>query len=108
MADREPPSNFDARTPPRRSRRTPPGTSPSWTFRRRLFVATWLFSAGTVAVIIRWRWESDSRLAETVVLAAFALMGSVVGFYSGFATWEDVKLNRRRGGSDESYPDDYP
>ena len=37
------------------------------------------------------KWDSTS-LAETLVLGAFALMGTVVGAYIGGAVYEDVRL----------------
>ena len=66
---------------------------PSWKMRRRVFGITMVFSA-LIVFYVMFRWE-DTRLAETLAVAAFALWGSVVAFYSGFATWEDIKLHDR-------------
>lgn len=52
------------------------------------------------ALVILWvmiRWD-DTRLAETLVLGAFGLIGSAVAFYSGSAAYQDVRLWRRTGG----------
>jgi len=62
--------------------------------------------AGSIIVYVAWQWD-DTSLAETLVLGAFALWGTVVGAYAGFATWEDTKLGPRKPRNpDERYDDD--
>lgn len=81
-----------------------PGTSPSWTFRRKLLSLTLLFSMGVIVVIIWQRWD-DTRLAETVVISAFSLIGLVLSAYIGGAAWEDVKLRTAQRPDETSTPD---
>lgn len=56
-----------------------------------VFVIVW--------VLIRW---DDTRLAETLVLGAFGLIGTSVGFYAGAAAYQDVRLWQRTGGYNRS------
>lgn len=57
-------------------------------------------AAIVVYVAIRW---DDLRIAETLALGGFGLIAAAVGFYTGGATYEDVKLHRRL--SDGRYDD---
>lgn len=67
---------------------------PSWRLRRRAVFGTLAFGALVVLVVLL-RWE-DTRLAETLVLGAFGLMGSALAVYSGTAAYEDARLWPRR------------
>ena len=65
---------------------------PSWTLRRRAVFGTLVFGA-FIVTYVAFRWE-DLRIAETLALGAFGLMGSVVAAYIGGAVYEDTKLYR--------------
>lgn len=69
-------------------------TEPSWRLRRRAVFGTLAFGA-LVIVVVLVRWD-DTRLAETLALGAFGLMGSAVAVYSGAAAYQDVRLWPRR------------
>lgn len=69
-------------------------TEPSWRLRRRAVFGTLGFGALVILVVLV-RWD-DTRLAETLVLGAFGLMGSAVAVYSGAAAYQDVRLWPRR------------
>ena len=52
-----------------------------------------LFGAAVVTyVALRW---DDIRIAETLALGGFGLIAAAVGFYTGGATYEDVRLHGR-------------
>ena len=66
---------------------------PSWKLRRRATFGSMLFGAAIVLyVAIRW---DDLRIAETLALGAFGLIGAALATYTGGATYEDVKLYGR-------------
>jgi hypothetical protein len=46
-------------------------------------------------IYVAFRWESTS-LAETIVLGAFALIGTVVAAYIGGAVYEDVRIQHKQ------------
>ena len=63
---------------------------PSWKLRRRAVFGSLIFSMFLILyVVVRW---DSTRLAETLVLGAFALIGTVVAAYIGGAVYEDVRL----------------
>lgn len=66
---------------------------PSWKLRRRATFGSMLFGAAIV-VYVALRWD-DLRIAETLALGAFGLIGAALATYTGGATYEDVKLHRR-------------
>lgn len=66
---------------------------PSWKLRRKAIFGTLVFGA-FIVTYVAFRWE-DLRIAETLALGAFGLMGSVVAAYIGGAVYEDVKLPKR-------------
>lgn len=67
---------------------------PSWKFRRRAVFGSLIFSMLLIVyVIVRW---DSTRLAETLVLGAFALIGTVIAAYIGGAVYEDVRLTRNQ------------
>lgn len=61
----------------------------SWRIRRRVMFAVLAFCMGVIA-FIAWSGQ-DSRVAETVVLCAFGLIGLIVSIYVLGATWEDIE-----------------
>lgn len=67
-----------------------PGAPPSWRLRRRAVFGSMVFGAAVV-VYVALRWE-DLRIAETLALGGFGLIAAVVAFYTGAATYEDVRL----------------
>lgn len=76
---------------------------PSWRIRRRAIFGSMLFGAGIV-VYVALRWD-DFRIAETLALGGFGLIAAAVGFYTGGATYEDVKLYGRL--TDDGHNDHY-
>ena len=71
----------------------------SWKIRRRVMFVVLAFCMGVVGWITYA--APDSRVAETIVLCAFGLMGLIVSIYVLGATWEDVnrmKLGGLNGG----------
>jgi len=69
-------------------------TGPSWKLRRRAVFGSLLFSMFLI-IYVAFRWESTS-LAETIVLGAFALIGTVVAAYIGGAVYEDVRIQHKQ------------
>jgi hypothetical protein len=69
---------------------TAPG--PSWKLRRRAVFGSMAFGAAIVAYVAL-RWE-DLRIAETLALGGFSLIGAVVAAYVGGAAYEDVRLHK--------------
>jgi len=52
-----------------------------------------IFGAAVVTyVALRW---DDLRIAETLALGGFGLIAAAVGFYTGGAAYEDVRLYGR-------------
>jgi peptidoglycan/LPS O-acetylase OafA/YrhL len=66
---------------------------PSWKIRRRAIFGSMAFGAGIV-IYVALRWD-DLRIAETLALGGFGLIASALAFYTGGATYEDVKLHGR-------------
>lgn len=63
---------------------------PSWKLRRRAVFGSLLFGMAIVSyVAVRWE---DTALAQTLVLSSFALIGSVVATYTGFAVLDDKNV----------------
>ena len=52
-------------------------------------------AAVVVYVAIRW---DDLRIAETLALGGFGLIGAALATYTGSAAYEDVRLHGRTGG----------
>jgi uncharacterized membrane protein len=67
-----------------------PQEGPSWKLRRRAVFASMLFGAAIVAYVA-WQWD-DLRIAETLALGGFGLIGTVVAAYIGGAAYEDARL----------------
>ena len=68
--------------------------NPSWKLRRRAVFGSLLFSMFLI-LYVSFKWDSTS-LAETLVLGAFALIGTVVTAYIGGAVYEDVKMKNQQ------------
>lgn len=65
-------------------------SKPSWKLRRRAVFGALLFGMAVVSyVAIRWE---DTQLAQTLVLSSFALIGSVIAAYTGFAVLDDKNV----------------
>jgi len=72
----------------------PDVAEPSWRYRRRAIFGSMAFGVFVIVwVLVRW---DDTRLAETLALGAFGLIGTAVGFYAGAAAYQDVRLWPRR------------
>ena len=65
---------------------------PPWKLRRRATFGSMIFG-GAIVVYVAIRWDSTS-LAETLALGGFGLIAAVVASYTGFATYQDVKLTK--------------
>lgn len=63
---------------------------PSWEMRRRAVFGSMVFGA-VIVLYVALRWE-DLRIAETLALGGFGLIGTVVAAYVGGAAYEDVRL----------------
>jgi hypothetical protein len=72
---------------------------PSWKLRRRAVFSSMLFGALVVAYVAL-RWE-DLRIAETLALGGFGLIGTVVAAYIGGAAYEDVKFHQIDAGGEQ-------
>ena len=65
---------------------------PSWKNRRRVIFLTLGFCAFCIAYIMIF--GVDSRVNETIVLGAFGLMFTTIGFYVAGAAWTDVSIEK--------------
>lgn len=65
-------------------------SKPSWKLRRRAVFGSLLFGM-TVVAYVAIRWE-DTSLAQTLVVSSFALIGSVIAAYTGFAVLDDKNV----------------
>jgi len=77
---------------------------PSWTLRRRAVFGS-MFFAGVILLYVMFRWDS-TRLAETLAIGSFGLIGTVVAAYVGGSAYEDVRL--RRLNEEEDMGDEEP
>lgn len=68
---------------------------PSWEMRRRAVFGSMVFGA-VIVLYVALRWE-DLRIAETLALGGFGLIGTVVAAYIGGAAYEDVRLYEKEG-----------
>jgi peptidoglycan/LPS O-acetylase OafA/YrhL len=69
--------------------------------RRRAIFGSMVFGA-LIVVYVAIRWD-DLRIAETLALGGFGLIAAAVGFYTGGAAYEDVRLHGRH----HDGPDDH-
>jgi len=64
---------------------------PPWKHRRRLIYVAVLLAAGMI-VFAAATWRSDTSVATQLIVGGVSLLSIVVTAYTGFATFEDVKL----------------
>ena len=64
---------------------------PPWKHRRRLIYFAVLLAAGMI-VFAAATWRSDTSVATQLIVGGVSLLSIVVTAYTGFATFEDVKL----------------
>jgi DMSO reductase anchor subunit len=62
---------------------------PSWKLRRRAVFGSLLFAMAIIS-LVTYR-NDDTRLAETLVISSFALIGTIVTAYIGGSVYEDSK-----------------
>jgi len=79
------------------------GSKPSWKLRRRATFSSMAFGA-LIVLYVAIRWD-DLRIAETLALGGFGLIGAALATYTGSAAYEDVRLHKRSdyGGGDGHY-----
>lgn len=65
-----------------------------WEYRRRIVITTLLFCAFCICYIMFD--GADTRVNENIILGCFTLAGSVIGFYVGGATWNDINMEKIR------------
>ncbi len=63
---------------------------PSWKHRRRLIYASLIFSFGMI-VFGAATWQSDTGVAQQLIIGGVALISIILTAYVSFATYEDVK-----------------
>lgn len=71
-------------------------TGPSWKHRRRLIYTT--FGLGVLMILaamftISW----DTQIGVQLVIGGVALISIILTAYTGFATYEDVKIWKEEG-----------
>jgi len=66
-------------------------SGPSWTHRRRLIYLSFLLGAGMI-VFGGFTYSTDTQVASQMVIGGVALLSIILGAYTAFATFEDVKL----------------
>jgi hypothetical protein len=64
---------------------------PSWKHRRRLIYFSLGLSAGMI-VFGGLTWQSDTGVAQQLIIGGVALISIILTAYTAFATYEDVKL----------------
>jgi hypothetical protein len=55
-----------------------------------------------VVTYVALRWD-DLRIAETLALGGFGLIGAALATYTGGAAYEDVRLHRGDGGTHDGH-----
>jgi DMSO/TMAO reductase YedYZ heme-binding membrane subunit len=66
-------------------------SGPSWTHRRRLIYLSFLLGTGMI-VFAGFIYPTDTQVASQMVIGGVALLSIILGAYTAFATFEDVKL----------------
>ena len=64
---------------------------PPWKHRRRLIYFAVFLAAGMI-VFAAATWRSDTSVATQLIVGGVSLLSIVVTAYTGFATFEDVRL----------------
>jgi len=66
-------------------------SGPSWTHRRRLIYLSFFLGTGMI-VFGGFTYSTDTQVASQMVIGGVALLSIILGAYTAFATFEDVKL----------------
>lgn len=66
-------------------------SGPSWKHRRRLIYLSFVLGAGMI-VFGGFTYSTDTQVASQMVIGGVALLSIILGAYTAFATFEDVKL----------------
>ena len=75
-------------------------TGPSWKHRRRLIYTTFGLGVAMILVaVVTIGW--DTQVGVQLVIGGVALISIILTAYTGFATYEDVKIWKPEG--DENY-----
>lgn len=74
---------------------------PSWRNRRRVIFLTLFFCAFCIIFIMIK--GQDTRVNETIVLGAFGLAFTTIGFYVAGAAWTDVNIEKIKASGDTNY-----
>jgi len=64
---------------------------PSWTHRRRLIYLSFALGTGMI-VFAGFIYPTDTQVASQMVIGGVALLSIILGAYTAFATFQDVKL----------------
>jgi len=64
---------------------------PPWKHRRRLIYFSVMLAAGMI-VFAAATWRSDTGVATQLIIGGVSLLSIVVTAYTGFATFEDIRL----------------
>lgn len=67
---------------------------PSWKHRRRLIYLSFGLSAGMI-IFGGFTWQSDTGVAQQLIIGGVALLSIILTAYTAFATYEDVKTKRQ-------------
>lgn len=70
-------------------------TGPSWTHRRRLIYSAFALSVAMI-VFAAATYRSDTGVATQLIVGGVSLISIILTAYTGFATYEDVRLWRNR------------
>jgi polyferredoxin len=66
-------------------------SGPSWKHRRRLIYLSFVLGTGMI-VFAGFVYPTDTQVASQMVIGGVALLSIILGAYTAFATFEDVKL----------------
>lgn len=70
----------------------PPGGHPSWKNRKRVIFVTIFFCMFCIGYIMLT--GQDLAISANIIISAFGLLGSVIGFYVAGASWTDINLEK--------------
>ena len=66
-------------------------TGPSWRHRRRLIYVSFILGAGMI-IFGALTYLTDTQVGSQLVIGGVALISIILTAYTGFATFEDIKL----------------
>ena len=69
---------------------------PPWKHRRRLIYFAVFLAAGMI-IFAAATWRSDTGVATQLIIGGVSLLSIVVTAYTGFATFEDIRLWKHQG-----------